>query len=296
MRPRLPRLHVPALTRVELPALFRVLDRIAEALRSPKIDGVVVTGDVNAGYGRYGWRQRRILFLGLPLLAASSPAERLALLGHELGHGINGDPSRGLFLRGAITSLLEGHAVLEPESILPGPEDGLGSYISIPFRLVQLLLSRGLLGLAFLQLTLCYRDGQRAEYYADGVAANLAGSAAVLSGFRLDFAANGAGSMTWLGNDPVGTIATKLQSTPPREIERLRRVEQLEGSRLDATHPPTFAREEVRRSETARRQSLVLPSPRATRWIESFSDSVAPSGGRSWRTTSTRSADALMGC
>jgi Zn-dependent protease with chaperone function len=279
MRPRLPRLKDRAQTRAELPALFRHLDRIADKLRSPRIDVVVITPEVNAGYGRFGWRRRRVLFLGLPFFAALSPPERVALLAHELAHGINGDPGRALFLQGAITSLLEAHSVIEPDSIIPGPEEGFSGYFSIPFRIVQLGVSRAILAVAFMQLILAYRDSQRAEYFADAIAADLAGTTGALGLLERSHAAESVAAMTWLGNapDPVAAIATKLRSLPPRELDRIRRVEEIAGSRLDATHPPASAREDVRRSEPSRRQTLALSesdSQSIDRELEGFREPI----------------------
>lgn len=249
MRPRLPSLEEDEqpVGRSELPVLFRVLDRVADALGTAPADAVVVTPAVNAGFGRFGWRRRRVLLLGLPLFMALTPQERVGLLAHELGHGRNGDPGRLLFLRGAVVALVEAWEVLEPDSILPRPEEGLLGYGVIPFRLVQLAIARSLLAVAEGLLILSYRDGQRAEYHADGLAISLAGTSAWLGVLERLHAAESAARMAWSGegDDPVAAIAERLRSLPPRELERIRRVERLDGPRIDVTHPPTYLREQV---------------------------------------------------
>jgi Zn-dependent protease with chaperone function len=250
LRPRIPRLEDKPLRRTDLPRTFRLLDSVAGAIGTARVDGVVVTPEPNAGYGRFGIRRERILFLGLPLVAALDPVERIALLGHELGHGINGDPGRLLVIRGAFTALIEVFEVLEPDRILPHVSEGLTGYAAIPVRIVQLAIARAVLGIALLQLTLIFRQSQRAEFHADAIASRLAGSRAALDLLDRLFAADATRSVYWTDRsvDPVAGIASRLRTTSAREIERMRRVEAIEGSRLDATHPPTGDRQHVIRS------------------------------------------------
>jgi heat shock protein HtpX len=237
----------PAFGRSDLPRLFALLDRAAESLLAPPIDDVVINHEANASYERLGWRRRRVLTLGLPLFLSLEPPERIALLGHEIAHGINGDTGRLLLMSGGAAALLEAYGVLEPDSVLPSPSEGLVGYLVIPFRIVQLGFARAILGLAYVQIALCYRTAQRAEYYADALSARLAGSSPVLNSFTRFYASRWAVSMN-LGNstsDPVGLSVEKIRSLPPRELQRLRRVEELSGASLRATHPPIFYRERV---------------------------------------------------
>jgi Zn-dependent protease with chaperone function len=250
MRPRIPRLKIRPLRRADLPRTFRLLDTVAEAIGAAPVDGVVVGSQINAGYGRFGVRRERIVFLGLPLFAALDPGERIALIGHELGHGINGDPGRSLVIGGAFTALIDVFSAIEPDSILPDVREGLSGYGAIPVRIVQRLIARAVLAIAFLQLGLIFRQSQRAEFHADAMAARLAGSRASLRLLDRMFAADGTRSVFWTDRsvDPVAGIADRLRAMPGREIERMRRVEAIEGRRLDATHPPTGDRQLVIRS------------------------------------------------
>ena len=45
-----------------------------------------------------------MLFIGLPLFAILDDAERVSVLGHELAHGVNGDPTRGFVVGTAMIS------------------------------------------------------------------------------------------------------------------------------------------------------------------------------------------------
>lgn len=70
-------------------------------------------------------------------------------------------------------------------------------------------------------------------------------------------AAVGISSRVSLSQGPLDFFAElrrEVAEVPPRELERIRRVEQLEGSQLDVTHPPTVYRIEYlqsRRNPTA---------------------------------------------
>ena len=245
-RPRLGHLEVEPLGRDALPRLWSLVERVATAVGGARIDGVVLTPEYNAAYGTYGLRRRRILFIGLPLWLTLEPQERVALLGHELGHGVNRDATRGGFISGALNALVELHTTLEPDELLPS-EDGIFGFLKLPFQLVLLLWSRVFLGLAYLLLLLFFRSSQRAEYYADAIAMRLAGSAATVRLLERLHAAPGVEAMTWVGEtaDPIGSIVRKVREMPAREVERLRRAERMSGTRLDASHPPTLYRLEV---------------------------------------------------
>src|SRR4051794_6508885 len=91
-RPRFPRVD-PAYREVdrdEAPALHRLLDEAADALGAPRVDLLLLDDEYNAWCGRSGLRRRVVVGIGLPLWCALSPAGRQALLGHELGHLVNG--------------------------------------------------------------------------------------------------------------------------------------------------------------------------------------------------------------
>ncbi|HEY7296021.1 MAG TPA: M48 family metalloprotease [Dehalococcoidia bacterium] len=76
-------------------ARLELTGAIARELHMATINEIAVTPASNAAFGRMGWRRRRVLLLGQPLPLTLDSQERVALLGHELGHGVNGDAVRG---------------------------------------------------------------------------------------------------------------------------------------------------------------------------------------------------------
>jgi len=80
-----------ALQRAEAPQLFELIDSISRALKTPRLDHVLLTGDFNAAVaqlprlGLFGV-YKNYLILGYPLLQAVSPEQFRAILTHEMGH------------------------------------------------------------------------------------------------------------------------------------------------------------------------------------------------------------------
>jgi Zn-dependent protease with chaperone function len=88
------RLEAPAgerLTRAEAPALFAMLERLRQRLKTPRIHHVRITPEFNAAVaqiprlGLFGWHSNHLL-IGLPLLQALTQPQFEAVLAHELGH------------------------------------------------------------------------------------------------------------------------------------------------------------------------------------------------------------------
>jgi len=247
LRPRLPQVKDETAPRDQFPELYRLSDDVACALGASKLDGIVLDGQFNAGYVEAGWRRRRILRLGLPLLAILDGQECVALLAHELAHGVNGDPTRGLFVGSAVSSLAAWYEFLRPDEIWPIGR-GLVVLAMIPANLLMLALS-GLPWLGtYLLSHLLWRDSQRAEYLADALATSVSGCDAMLRmldkahlqrvfAFVAQRAAASRGSA-----DFFVELRRQVAEVPEREMERIRRVEQMELSRLDVTHPPTTFR------------------------------------------------------
>ncbi|MFJ8080875.1 M48 family metallopeptidase [Streptomyces sp. NPDC096205] len=143
---------------------FALVDEVAAAVGPWGVDAVVVDGEINAAVCGLGLRGR-MLVLGVPLWSVLSPQERVALLGHELGHFVNGDTRHGLVVGSAHRSLALWHHFFAPA--LRGSDNWLHMLINlavIPFRLLVGAL------LAVFDL-LAVRATQRGEYLADSVAA-----------------------------------------------------------------------------------------------------------------------------
>ena len=243
MRPRLgkvPTEHV--LARKEAPSLFALADGVASSLGTEPADVVALSDDYNASWAVLGFRRRRVLTLGLPLLAALEPQELVAVVAHELAHASNGDARRGLVVGSAVNGLGAVYALLSPRvfagDLVDSAVNGLLWILRLP---VWAVLS--------LEVHLLLRDSQRAEYYADALAARVAGSAAVVSlheKLLLTGFVDGVARRVAIGRaqdvDVFGEISRAVAEVPPRERERRRRAARLEHARLDVTHPPTGLR------------------------------------------------------
>jgi heat shock protein HtpX len=155
----------PRLTRASAPALFSLIDRIARTTSQPPPEEVYLLNDANAFVtqrgGVMGFGSRRVMGVGLPLLAHLLPAELTAVIAHEFGHYVSGDVGLGPWIyktRGAIV-----RAVAATDD----------TWLAAPFRAYARL---------FLKMTLAVSREQ--EFVADRTAAQVAGSAAAASALR----------------------------------------------------------------------------------------------------------------
>ena len=133
------------------PSPYELADGVAGSLGVRPVWRIVLDARFDASIAEIGFRRRRVLFLGRPLWDMLDPSERIALLGHEFGHVVNGDALRG------------------------------GCPLRKLYRRLPARLSRPLLGLILVQERVFARACQRAEYRADQVAVRVAGPAPVLS-------------------------------------------------------------------------------------------------------------------
>lgn len=180
LRPRFGRLDASAevLDRGRAPALFRLVDEVAAAVGAPAPEVLAVNQNFSAYATAIGIRRRRALCIGLPLWATLPPQERVALLGHELGHFINGDVRRGLLTQPAFTMLGRAADLVRPVDSSMVDNAGPGTVL---VEILQRLLYRMLFGMQVALLWLGLRDAQRAEYLADELSARSGGSAAAAS-------------------------------------------------------------------------------------------------------------------
>ncbi|MET8149625.1 M48 family metalloprotease [Actinoplanes sp. NPDC049668] len=181
LRPRLGSVgdDVHLLDRDEAPELWALIDRVAAASGAPVPHLVGLDSSLGAYTTTVGLRRRRVLCLGAPLWSVLDQQERVALVGHELGHFVNGDLRRGPLTQVALSTL--GRL-----AVLTRPDDDsrwtgvIGMIAAVLQWLVQSLLYRLVLGLHLVVVWIGQRDAQRAEYLADEVAARAAGSAAAV--------------------------------------------------------------------------------------------------------------------
>jgi heat shock protein HtpX len=255
------------LEREEAPTLYRLADEVADALETRRIDRIVVDSEFNAYWSVGGLRRTRVVGLGLPLVWTLDPQELVALMAHELAHARNGDATRGIIIGSAINTLAEIYNALEGSgrSIVQSEESALLELVSRP---LTWLLARPVLGLLYAEFLLLRRDSQRAEYLADALAADVAGTAAVVE-FQQSLL-NGPTVASVIQRaardgttDLFGSLRAATDAIPERERERRRRVARLEGARLTATHPPTGRRLDLLERRGAAAPKVELDDARA---------------------------------
>lgn len=247
LRPRFAGVEEPFITRQQAPTLFTLIDRVSDAIGHPPVSALVLNHEFNAFYTRVGWRGQPVLGLGLPLLAILTPQQKVALIAHELAHGVNNDPFRSTIVGSAIAALQGWYDLLHPRVVWE-PERGFMAYPFLLSNLLLLGLAQVAYGATLLLSMLAWRESQRAEYDADDLAAQIAGTeakCALLSAFQYDDVV--ALAVQQLALQPTSEpLLTELQQVaaamPPRERERLRRIGMQEDARIDATHPPTALR------------------------------------------------------
>ena len=198
--------------------------------------------------GYTGFRRKRVLTLGYPLLFVLDAQETVELISHELAHDVNRDPSRGYMQWYAFESLWRWYKVTHPVEIITTEAGLYGVLLSIPFNLAMWCISQMFLGCAYLLSWLLWRDSQRAEYYADYLAATMSGTESSESSFMkvsyhdfLELAVQKS-VVHRKENDVFEVFREAITSIPPREIERIQRVNLLYNSKVDSSHPPTVYR------------------------------------------------------
>jgi Zn-dependent protease with chaperone function len=268
-RPRRRKAERLEVTRDTAPSLYGLIDEVATAVGAPPVTVVHIDSLFNASYSTPS-RGEKVLTLGLRLWSVLDPQERVALLGHELGHAVNGDLRRLVIVRRAIYSLWMWQVLLTPARSLTrrrgqrARNDGLirlAEYLTplvmLPFAFAISLLRAGL-------DLISSRNGQRCEYYADELAARTGGSAAavsftekMLAGDISTRAMNRAVKFI-AGSNPWLAAREQVSITPDAEWERLRRVARRRLSRIDVSHPPTQLRADLLRARPVREPTVVL--------------------------------------
>jgi heat shock protein HtpX len=277
LRPRLGRLaevsrDTHPIERATAPELFGLVETVAREVDAPMPDVLLISYDQNAFTTTVGWRRTRVLCLGLPLWATLDPPERVALIGHEMGHFVNGDVRRGPLTAVAENTLGHLAELLAPSSPTAG---GLVGMIS---RSVSWLLSRTAMTLQILLFWTSQRDSQRAEYLADELGARSGGTAAairladhLLLATAIDTvirreARAGHGMSAWR----AAAVVARANQAP--NVPLLRRLSRRTQSSLAASHPPNGLRAEMleRRPE----------QPAAVRLDDAASDRIDAELGR----------------
>jgi heat shock protein HtpX len=163
-------------SRDEAPNLWAAVDQARAALGAPAIDRLVISSEYNAWCGHTGFRRRTVLGLGLPLWGALSPAGRQALLGHELGHLVNGDPATSFATQPALTTFATLAEVFDPDDLVDADNVIHELLATIVAYLVYWPVHRVCRGAQKVLRRIAAEDHQRAEIYADALGVRLGGS------------------------------------------------------------------------------------------------------------------------
>lgn len=274
--------HEDIIAREQLPLLYQWTDQIADRMGAPKLKGIILTEEYNAGVAQVGWRRVPILYLGLPLWEMLTPSEQLDLLGHEMGHLVNGDTTRKGLTGLALTLLIHTGELICPDDILPEAYQGsflwasdrmafeTAQLLHIPVKMLQWLIAQGCWGLAHVLLRLLWMDSQRAEYKADLWGLQLAGLEASIGGLKTAAMEDVFWSVVHhrvvnkTAQDPEDLFKAVRQSMDGLPAKELRRREWLltqEDHRLDATHPATIYRIQMLKSQVAYAKRIPVPMP-----------------------------------
>lgn len=272
-RPRFPKEPKNLVPRGQCPRLYELLDQITDELGGKQIHGLVVEPQFNATFFNAGWRRKPIISLGLPLLSILGHQEKVALLAHELAHEVNGDPLRRWLIGSAVNTIAFWSTVILPNEIWRSQVgsllDLLVSVLMIPANIALLGLSKLLELLAYGLLFLVFRESQRAEYTADYLASTISGTKAAVNALSKLLLSQcitvpiQRHALTGSKESIFEKINEYLATVPERELERIKRVNTLEGARIDVTHPPTVHRIEYLSKHEIRDPKIVLSESNA---------------------------------
>ncbi|MGH3415878.1 MAG: M48 family metalloprotease, partial [Actinocrinis sp.] len=250
-----------AITRDKAPQLFALLESSAAQINAPVPDYVYLDGQFNASTYRIGFKRETVLTIGLPLWESLSEQERVALLGHELAHQVNGDVTRGILVGCARRSLVEWLRMLNPRQ--SGHERWMARRLqrnSGPAYALALVLTPlvtiAVFGPPFLLALGCYAilnrfdltNSKRAEYLADELGARLGSSAAALGLMErialyesVRYFISREKSARFTG-DLWPALRQYLDSIPDHEKRRRVRLDELHGTSVDSGHPANYLR------------------------------------------------------
>ena len=165
------------------PRLAKQIESIAQAMNEPMPSEVYLVGDANAFVietsGFLGFRRRRIIGLGLPLLQMLTIAQFRAVLAHEFGHYYAGDTRMGPWVYNTRITIARVYENL-------GRKSAVISFltrwavVSIPY--MALMGAMRLYWNLFMRITQWI--SRRQEFRSDELACHVAGSQALMEGLQ----------------------------------------------------------------------------------------------------------------
>ena len=247
IRPRLGELPLSTLSPEAFPGWYDAAAQVAEALgaRAPRV--IAFTAEFNASFTTVGWRGTPVLRLGVPLLTILDDQEIVALLAHEMAHEVNGDAARGVVVGSALHTLMRWYDACTPGRVDLYSGNGSLTFSAMAAYFIGAVLA-ALIRVHILVLRrLLYANAQRAEYFADYLAAQVAGTPAVLSlmdkSHLQGLYRNAVQVATRKEDRDLFAILKHLvQAMPEREWDRIHRIALLDTEDADSTHPSTAHR------------------------------------------------------
>jgi hypothetical protein len=275
------------LTKDTAPALFELVDQVASNMGCKGLDGIRVNADFNASIGHTrseGW----VMTIGLALWSTLSRQQRVALIGHELGHQLNHDQRRSMLVHGAAVSLAQWSYLLNPRGRIT-PISGLAAMAEWLVMLLLLPICAAAATLAWIVHLLGCRQGLAAEYYADILGSKVAGTDATVG--MLERLLLGEQCYRHLMHtaqfnksaNPWSEVANYAAAIPANELERQRRLGRLRLPAIDSSHPASQLRADLIRElpyqtakvaldaghEAAIDRELAGATDAATAWLRS---------------------------
>lgn len=266
LRPRLGsfRKRHDARFRADAPVLFDLLDQVAAEVGARPAHAVIADGRWNASYASVGWWRRRVVTLGLPLWDALSPDQKVALLGHEFAHGVNGDARHGVVVGTSLASLARLYELLYPDPMQRARMRARrgGGTTEQAGELVQALLRGVIASLFKAEQLISLRTSQHAEYLADAIGARIASPASMAGALDVimtghatyEFVIEQRAKRQWHpgrrnadGPELWHELRSAFEDLPENERERRRRVNKYALLQVTETHPPTHLRISVLR-------------------------------------------------
>jgi heat shock protein HtpX len=282
MRPRLGRLpkYATTVTRDEAPALYALVDRVAEAAGAPTPHVICLEDDGLQAYsGAYGLRRRRLLGIGLPLWQVLTPQQRVALLGHEIGHFVNGDVRRSPLVSTIFSALDALVSALTYRDVVLRMAPVWRGLVIVLLAIPRWLALGARIGLHMLVT----RVGQRAEYRADALAADLGGSAAAVDLTDLLLVPETVDMLVKrdarAGRPPSEWAATAAGAVANARLDlaAVRERNLREETSIFASHPPAALRGRLIEARSPRPAAVDLDEATAARIEEELAKHVARS-------------------
>lgn len=241
----------------EFPELYNLVNAVCDELKTSHVESIILDQEFNASITEYGFSKKKVLTIGIPLWNVLNEDEKLDLLGHEIGHCINGDPARRIVISTAIEILIDTGYAIYPNKLVPDNiSEGWGyflmelaKYVVVPLNLLLRGVAHILWFFAYFLCQLIWFDSQRAEYLADLVATKISGKKSAIGSMEklalaevIDFEVAQLALKNRKELDTINVfdeLNKKVSNLPDHENERLKRLLHFQEHRLDATHPPT---------------------------------------------------------